>query len=200
MRVLLVRHGTTDEVGRLLTGWKPGVRLNAIGRAEAERVAERLARVPLRAIYTSPIDRARETAEPIAARHGLVPVSRETLGEVALGEWTGRSFETLRGDPRWEAFNRFRAGARPPGGEWMIEVQARVVGEIQRLFEQHPEDAVAVVSHGDPIKAALFHFGGVSLEMMVRWQIAPTSVSVLDLSASGASLVAVNDVAGPPWA
>ena len=200
MRLLLVRHGATDEVGRVLTGWRPGVRLNAAGRAQAERTAERLAGLPLRAIYTSPIDRARETAERIAARHGLEPVQRETLGEVDVGAWTGLGFEALRHDPRWEAFNRFRAGARPPGGEWMIEVQARVVGEIQRLLEQHPEDTVAAVSHGDPIKAALFHYGGVSLEAMVRWQIAPASVSVLDLSARGASVVAVNDVAGPPWA
>ncbi len=199
MRLLLVRHGTTDEIGKVLTGWKPGVRLNAVGRAEAQRTAQRLARVPLGAIYTSPVDRARETAEAIAQPHGLVPVAREALGEVRLGEWTGLSFESLRGDPRWESFNRFRAGARPPGGEWMIEVQARMVAEIQRLFDQHAEDTVAVVSHGDPIKAALFHYGGVSLEVMLRWQIAPASVSVLDLWPSAAAVVAVNDIAGPPW-
>ncbi len=198
MRLLLIRHGTTDDVGRLLTGWAPGVHLNAEGRAQAERAAERLARVPLRAIYTSPVDRARETAEAIAAPHGLQPVTREALGEVRLGTWTGRSFESLRGDVEWDRFNTFRAGSRPPGGEWMLDVQARVVAEIQRLLEAHGEDTVAAVSHGDPIKAALFHFGGVSLALMLRWQLAPASVSVLELSASGASIVTVNDT-GRPW-
>jgi broad specificity phosphatase PhoE len=199
MRLLLIRHGATDDLGRVLTGWTPGVQLNAEGRAQAARAAERLAGVPVRAIYTSPVERARETAEAIALPHGLTPVVREPLGEVRLGDWTGRTFESLRGDADWGRFNSFRAGSRPPGGEWMVEVQARVVGEIQRLREEHAEGTIAVVSHGDPIKAALFHYGGISLDLMLRWQIAPASVSILELTASGVAIVAVNDSGGPPW-
>jgi probable phosphomutase (TIGR03848 family) len=199
MRLLLIRHGTTDEVGRVLTGWTPGVHLNAEGRGQAEAAAERLARVPVRAIYTSPVDRARETAGTIAARLGLVAVVSEALGELRLGRWTGRSLESLEGDPEWDRFNSFRPGTRPPGGEWMIEVQARVVAEIQRLRELHPDDVVAAVTHGDPIKAALFHYGGIALDMMLRWDIAPASVTVVDLHPWGATVLAVNDTGRPPW-
>lgn len=199
MRLLLIRHATTAEVGRVLTGWTPGVHLDEEGRAQAERLADRLEGVPLRAIYTSPIERAVETAAAVACRHGLAPVPREGLGEIRLGEWTGRRFEPMDEQAEWRRFNSFRTGARPPGGEWMIEVQARIVLEIQRLFGDHPDEIVAVVSHGDPIKAVLFHYGGVSLDLMMRWEIAPASVSVLDLHLWGARILAANDTGRPPW-
>lgn len=199
MRLLLIRHGTTDEVGRVLTGWNPGVHLNAHGREEAQRLASRLAGVPLRAIYTSPVDRACETAEAVAGRHDLVPVVREALGEYRLGEWTGRAFAAMEGQPGWREFNSFRSGTRPPGGEWMVEVQARVVAEVQRLRELHPDDTVAAVSHGDVIKAALFHYGGIALDLVLRWSIDTTSVTALELQPWGVSIVAVNDVGRVPW-
>lgn len=199
MRLLLLRHGTTDDLGRVLTGWTPGVHLNGRGREEAERLAERLERVPLRAVYTSPLERARETAEAVARRHGLVPVEREPLGEYRLGEWTGRPFAEMERDDGWRAFNLFRSGRQPPGGEWMIDVQARVVAEIQRLREEHPEETVAAVSHGDVIKAALFHYGGIALDLVQRWSIDTTSVTALELTASGVSIAAVNDRGRVAW-
>jgi probable phosphoglycerate mutase len=197
--LLLLRHGTTDEVGRVLTGWNPGVPLNAFGREEAERLADRLEPVPLRAVYTSPIDRARQTAQIVARRHGLDPVEREALGEFRLGEWTGRGLEPMEHDADWRAFNSFRAGTRPPGGELMVEVQARVVAEIQRLRELHPGETVAAVSHGDVIKAALFHYGGVPLDHVLRWAIDTASVTALELFPSGVSIAAVNDRGRPAW-
>jgi probable phosphoglycerate mutase len=200
VRVLLIRHGLTDEVGHVLTGWKPGVMLNPEGRAQAERLAERLARVPLGAIYTSPIDRARQTAEAVARRQGLVPIEREALGEWRLGEWQGRRLEEMDAVAGWREFNLFRSGTRPPGGELAVEVQARVVGEIERLHRQHAGAVVAIVSHGDVIKAALFHYGGISLDLVLRFAIGPTSVTVIDLHAGGAAVLAVNDTGGPPWA
>ena len=199
MRLLLIRHGMTDEVGRVLTGWAPGVHLNAEGRVQAARLAERLSPVPLRAIYTSPIDRARETAAAVATRHGLQPVVRDALGELRLGEWQGRTFAEMDAVAGWHEFNSYRSGTRPPGGELAVEVQARVVAEIERLHAEHPDGVVAAVSHADVIKMALFHYGGIALDLVLRWAIGPTSVSVLDLHGRGATIMAVNDTGGPPW-
>jgi probable phosphoglycerate mutase len=195
-RVLLVRHATNDSVGRWLAGWTPGVRLNDEGRAQAERLAARLAREPLRAVYASPLERAQDTARPIAVAHGLPVVACQELGELRLGEWTGKTFAELEGDERWRRFNAYRAGTRAPGGEHMLEVQARVVGWLEAARERHPAEAIAAVSHADVIKAALFHYGGVSLEHVHRWEISPASVTTLDLDAWGARLVSVNDTRG----
>ena len=196
-RVLLVRHATNDTVGRLVAGWTPGVHLNEEGRVQAERLARRLAGEPLRAVYASPLERTLETARPIAAAHGLEPVACDALGEIRFGEWTGRTFEELEKDERWRRFNTFRSGTRPPGGEHMLEVQARVVSWLEGVRDRHAgREAVAAVTHGDVVKAAVFHYGGVSLDQVHRWDIAPASVSTLELEASGARLVSVNDTCG----
>jgi broad specificity phosphatase PhoE len=196
-RVLLVRHATNDTVGRLVAGWTPGVHLNEEGRAQAERLARRLSAEPLRAVYTSPLERAVETAGPIAAAHGLEPSVCDALGEIRFGEWTGLSFEALEQDERWRRFNLFRGGTRAPGGEHMLEVQARVVAWLEGVRDRHPgPETVAAVTHGDVVKAALFHYGGVSFDQIHRWEISPASVSTLELDAWGARLVSVNDTCG----
>ena len=117
-----------------------------------------------------------------------------------LGNWQGRTFAEMDATPGWREFNSHRSGSRPPGGELAVEVQARIVGEIERLRADHRDaDVVAAVSHADVIKAALFHYGGVSHDLVLRWAIAPASVTVIDLHAAAATIVAVNDTGGPPW-
>ncbi len=196
-RVLLVRHATNDTLGRLLAGWTPGIHLNEEGRVQAERLARSLAAAPLVAVYSSPLERALETARPIAAAHGLDPVACDALGEIRFGEWTGRTFDELERDERWRRFNAFRAGTRAPGGEHTLEVQARVVTWLEGIRDRHPgPDAVAAVTHGDVVKAALFHYGGVSVDQVQRWEVSPASVSTLELDGWGARLVSVNDTCG----
>jgi probable phosphoglycerate mutase len=192
-RVLLVRHATHDLLGRVLAGWKPGVHLNDEGRAQAERLARRLERAPIAAVYTSPLERARETAEPLAAALGLEASVADALGEVRLGQWTGRAFDELRPDERWRRFNAFRAGTRAPDGEHMLEVQQRVVLWLEQMRERHPGVQVAAVSHGDVIKAALFHYGGISLDHVLRFEIAPASVTTLELGHEHARILGVSD-------
>jgi len=198
-RILLVRHGTTDEVGRLLSG-RAAVPLNGEGRAQAERLAERLAREPLRAVYTSPVARARQTAEAVARRHGLATVPRDALAEVDFGEWTGRSIAAMDAVEGWREFNECRSVTRPPGGETMVEVQARAAAELLRVRADHPGAVVAAVTHADVVKAALFHFGGIAADLVLRWSIGPASVTVIDIGSRGSTVVAVNDGGGPPWA
>jgi probable phosphoglycerate mutase len=179
-RVLLVRHAATEALGRRLSGWTPAVHLDAEGRGQAEALAAALAGTRLAAVYSSPLERAVETAAAFAARHGLEPTTVPELGEFQLGEWTGRSFEELERDERWRRFNAFRGGSRAPGGEHMLEVQARLVLWLERARERHRAATFAAVSHADPIRAALFHYGGISLDLVQRWQIAPASVTTLE--------------------
>jgi len=190
---LLVRHATCDPVGRSLAGRTSGVTLNDAGRAEAERLAERLAGVRVAAIYTSPLQRARETAAAVAARTGAPVRPHEPFGEIDFGEWTGRTFAELAPDPRWQRFNTFRSGTRVPGGELMLEAQARAVAAVHALAAAHAGETVVVVSHADVIKAVVAYFAGIPLDLTHRLEVSPASVSVLALDDEGARVLGLND-------
>jgi len=189
---LLIRHGDNDYLGRALAGWTPGVHLNARGREQAERLAERLSSSGAAAVYSSPLERARETAEPIARRLGVEVRISEALGEMRIGEWTGRTFEELRQDKRWRLFNAFRGGARIPGGETMLEVQHRMAAAIEEMRCAHPEGTVIAVSHADPIRAILCHYLGMPLDLIHRLEIGTASVSVIRLGDDWAQVTRVN--------
>jgi probable phosphomutase (TIGR03848 family) len=188
----LIRHATNDFVGKALAGWLPGVHLNDEGRAQARRLAQALAPVEFSAIYSSPLERAQETAEPLAQTTGLRVETSHALGEIATGEWTGKTFAQLESDPRWRAFNQYRNGARVPGGETMLEAQARMVAEILRLREAHPAAKIAIVSHADPIRAALVYFLGMPLDLYQRIEILPASFSVVALEEYGPVVLGMN--------
>jgi broad specificity phosphatase PhoE len=192
---LLVRHATSDTVGREIAGRRPGVHLNPAGRRQAERLADRVARVAraIDAIYTSPLERARETAAPLAERLGLAPRELIEVNEIDFGEWTGRTFAELQADPRWGAWNAFRSRWRAPGGETIVEVQARMVGAIAALCGRHPGREVVVVSHGDPLKTVLAHFAGAPLDFLPRIELSPASLSVLTITEDRARILGIND-------
>ena len=191
--LVLVRHALVDTVGHSIAGWLSGVGLNAEGREQAARLAERLARAKLAAVYSSPLERAIETATPLAERHGLEVVPRERLGEVRFGAWTGRTIDGLAEDETWRRFNAYRSGTRIPGGEMMLEVQARALGECADICRRHPEAAVAVVSHADVIRALLLHFVGAPLDLFLRLEVDPASVSVVEAGEYGARILTLNN-------
>ena len=197
-RVLLIRHGDNDFVGRTLAGWLPDVHLNQSGRRQAERLAERLAGAPIRAIYTSPLERTCETAAPLAARLGLELRLSEALGEVHLGEWTGRGIRDLEDDPQWRRFNAARSSTRIPGGELMLEVQARMVEVFEGFRREHPESLVAAFSHGDPIRVLLLHALGMPLDYINRLEISTAAVSVIELNEWGPVVLRINDTGELP--
>ena len=191
-RFLLIRHATTDAVGQRFSGRLPGVPLNTEGQAQAQQLAARLAAVPIHALYTSPLARAMQTAEPFANTHGLQAVVDEAFIELDLGEWTNRTFQELHHDPKFHLFNTFRSGTRIPGGELMLEAQTRIVAGLNKLGERHPNQTVAIISHSDLIKAAVAYYLGMSLDLFQRLEIEPASVSVLEVFDETARLLVLN--------
>jgi broad specificity phosphatase PhoE len=187
----LVRHA--EKIGTdVLAGRAPGVHLSEAGRAQAERLVTLFEREPLSRILSSPLERARETAAPLARDKGLSVDVVEAFHEMDLGAWTGRTPAELAGDPHWERYHRFRRGTRAPGGECVLEVQARFVGGLLRWRDELPDASIAVFSHAEPIRAALLFFSGASLEDWSRFEVGLASVSTLELSADDARLTRLN--------
>lgn len=192
-QLLLVRHGLTDWVGQRLPGWTPGVHLSEEGRQQAEALAQRLASLPIEAIYASPLERTVETAEAVAAPHGLSVQLRENLGELRIGEWTGQTIEDLAKTEEWLAIQIYPSGVDIPGGETMHEMQTRVVAELDAIRKAHPGATVAVVSHADVIKAAAAHYIGLHLDLFQRLVVYPASLTAFQFSKLGPRLVLFND-------
>ena len=193
---LLVRHATNARVGRSFAGRAPGTHLSAEGLTQAGRLAEALASRDIAAVYASPLERAGETAAPIARRLGLAVCALPGLTEIDVGDWTGRAFDELAADERWRPFNDFRGGTRPPGGELLLEAQARAVGALLELRERHGERTVVVVTHADVIRAVLGHFAGVPMDLLQRFEVDPASVTELELHDWGPRIVRVNATPG----
>ena len=192
MNLLLIRHALNDWVGKRLAGWTPGVHLNDEGRAQAAALAQHLAEVPLAAIYSSPLERTLETAQPLAEAHGLAVQVREGLGETRYGGWTGRTLKELREEKLWPVVQVYPGGARFPGGESLREVQARMVAELDAIRDAHPGQTVVVVSHSDPIKLAVAHYAGLPLDLFQRLTISPASVTAFAFTRFGPRLVCLN--------
>ncbi len=195
--VFLVRHAAHDRVDSVLCGRMPGVGLGEAGRRQAEALSERFAGEDVAAVWTSPLQRARETAEPIAGRLGLPARVGDGLCEIDFGAWTGQAFDALRDDPHWRRWNEARGGERPPGGESMAEVQARAIGEVERARAEHPDGRVVLVSHGDVIKAVLAAVLGLPLDAHARFDVTPASVSALAVWGGGGKVLSMNETAAP---
>jgi probable phosphoglycerate mutase len=179
MLLLLVRHAVTAATGNRLSGWLPGHHLSEEGVRQAEAVAARLAGLPVKAIYSSPLERCRETAEIIARHHRPGVVTVDDLGEIRYGDWQGRSFKTLYRTKAWVELTQRPADFRFPGGETIREAQTRGVGAIEALRPKHKADMVIVASHADMIRLIVAAYLGLSLDLYQRMSIAPASVTAL---------------------
>ncbi len=178
--LLLIRHGENDWVGtHRLAGRTPGVHLNDTGRVQSVRLAEQLAHQPISAIYSSPLERCLETAQPLADALGLPVIQEPGVLEVDYGEWRGGDLKELAKTPEWHSVQHFPSSFRFPGGETLHEVQTRAVWALERIVRNHPNQLVAVLSHGDVIRTALAHFMGTPLDLFQRIQIATASISAL---------------------
>ncbi len=188
----LIRHGETGVIGKAIVGRSPGFHLTPEGHTQAASMAESLAREKIDLICSSPMERTRETAEPLARRLNRTIEIAQELNEVEFGDWTGGTLDRLETQPRWRRFNAYRSGTRPPGGESMLEVQLRIVGLMQRLCEEHPDRGVALVSHGDVIRAALMHFLGMPIDLFLRLEVSPASVSNVAVTEWGPKVLYIN--------
>jgi probable phosphoglycerate mutase len=190
--LLLIRHAENDWVGEKLAGWTPKVHLNDKGRAQAASLAQRLSEAPIAAIFSSPLERTLETAQPLAEALDLAVQVCDGLGEARYGDWTGRSLKELKEEELWPVIQVYPGGARFPGGESLREVQARMVDELDAIRDAHPEQTVAVFSHSDPIKMAAAHYAGVPLDLFQRLTISPASVTAFAFTRFGPRLICLN--------
>ena len=196
---LLIRHALCDPVGKSIAGRTPGIHLNDAGRGQAMALARRLSTLPMAAVWSSPLERAVETAQPFAGIRGLPVVQDQRLTEVDFGEWTGRRLTELDGLPRWHEFNERRSSTRIPGGEIMDEVVRRSLGMLEEIH--HTPDLtgrlVAVVSHGDVLRSLVAHCIGMDPDAIHRIEIAPASVSILQTEDRTWRLLLLNST--EPW-
>jgi probable phosphomutase (TIGR03848 family) len=186
-----VRHGAHDLLARgVIAGRQPGVHLNALGKNQAQQIAERLSGLPIDAICSSPLERARETAAPLGTMLNRPVQVAEEFNEIDFGAWTNCAFADLDKTPEWQRWNRFRSSAVTPSGESMLAVQARALKKIRELQTCHA--CVAIFTHGDIIRAVLAHFLGLHLDLFQRIEIDAASVSLIELSAGSVQVRLVN--------
>jgi probable phosphomutase (TIGR03848 family) len=195
--VLLVRHGQTPTTGKLLPGRAAGLHLADAGHQQAQRAAERIAELKsVDAVYASPLERARETAAPIAAARGMkVQIDRGLL-ECDFGDWTGAELKKLMKLPEWGTVQRAPSTFTFPGGESFTAMQSRIVGAIDRLRVRHAGGVVVCVSHADPIKAAVAHAMGTHIDLFQRIVIGTCSITAIAYGFGAPIVLTVNSTGG----
>jgi probable phosphoglycerate mutase len=193
--LILVRHGENDwSKKNKLAGLIPGVHLNESGHQQAQNVAQRLAPLPIKAVYSSPVTRCLETAVYIANTHSLPVQKMKSISEVEYGEWEGKKIKKLAQQPLWRTVQFFPSRMRFPKGEAMREVQFRAIQAIEEIAARHEKEIVVVVSHADIIRLVLAHYLGIHMDLFQRLIISPASASVLALdSDGGVRVLRVND-------
>ena len=192
---LLIRHAQNDWVSKnRLAGWTPGVHLNDAGLKQAGQLAKRLSELPLKALYSSPLERCIETATMIAEPHGMKITLLEAVGEVRYGKWEGKKIKKLSKKPAWRTIQHFPSRFRFPDGESLLEVQQRAVSAIESLSLLHKNEMIAIVSHADVIKLALAHYLGLHIDLFQRLTVSTASVSFLALPENGSvRVLRIND-------
>ena len=194
---LLVRHGLTPPTGKILPGRAPGLHLAEAGQKQAEAAADRinvLSRVD--AVYSSPLERARETATPIAKARGLRVHVDKGLLECDFGDWTGSELKKLMKLPEWNTVLRAPSTFRFPNGESFTEMQTRMVSTLDRLRAAHQGGVVVCVSHADTVKAAVSHAMGTHIDLFQRIVISPCSITAIAYSPGGPVVLTVNSTGG----
>lgn len=197
IRFLLIRHATNDLLGRVLYGRTPGVHLNDEGIRQADSLAQALTkRYVLSEVISSPLDRAIETANPIAEMQKLSLTIDDEITEIDVGAWIGGSFSELSNDAGWRDFNRHRATSWPPGGESMMEVQTRAWRCLVRAGGRYRDrDAtVAVITHGDVVRCLLMLLLGMPIDFIHRLEVSPASLSEVQVAGQFISICSINQI------
>lgn len=201
--LILVRHGESvwNLEGRV-QGQQQG-RLTAQGRDQGQRLADRLSRAKLDAVYSSDLARARETAELIAAPHGLAVELREDLRERSFGVLEGKTLDEAARTmgPWFLLWQEDRLRNSPPGGETQPEMCARVMEALRDIASSHPGAQVAVSTHGGPVKSAVYDVLRIPLSLWTLTFIANASITILRGIPDLMRLVTFNDVCHlePAW-
>ncbi len=193
--IILVRHGENEWVKKhRLAGWIPDVHLNEKGHEQAQALANRLAALPITAVYSSPITRCVETADYIARHHQKEVRHLDEVGEVRYGDWEGKKIKKLARLPLWRIVQFFPSRMRFPNGEALREVQFRAIQALEQLSQQHENELIVVASHADLIKLVLAHYLGVHIDLFQRLVISPASASIIALPGNGmVRVIRIND-------
>ena len=198
--LLLIRHGENEYVktGKM-AGRIPGVHLNEKGQKQAQALADSLHGVPIKAMHVSPLERAMETAEPIASSHKLKIIKEPDLMDTDIGKWQGRSWKALSLTKPWKIVQNSPSRFRFPEGESFPETQLRIANVLEKIVQKYkkPNDIIAVVFHADPIKLAVAHFLGMPLDHFQRLSCDTGSLTAIYASEAGANLVKLNQ--RPPF-
>jgi probable phosphomutase (TIGR03848 family) len=192
--VVLVRHGRTATTGKVLPGRAFGLHLSEAGREQAAAVATRIATLPRAptAVYASPLERAMETAAPIAKALRLRVRTAPGLLECEFGDWTGARLSALRRRREWRTVQLAPSTFRFPRGESFAEMQSRAWEAVLTLGAAHPGETIVAVSHADPIKAVVATALGVPLDLFQRAVVATCSVSVIVVGSGSPLVLCVN--------
>ena len=192
--ILLIRHGHNEYVGKgRLAGRLPGVHLDELGLTQARALAKALADMPIKAVYSSPLSRAVETAKPIAAAHKLNVINRRGLLEIDVGRWEGRTIKQVARTKLWKSVQHSPSLVRFPEGESFGEAQLRIAGELEDLAAKHKSKEIIVcVGHSDMIKLAVAYYLGLPLDFFQRLIVAPASISTLYIEKAGTRLINLN--------
>ncbi|MDG1392860.1 MAG: MSMEG_4193 family putative phosphomutase [Ilumatobacter sp.] len=195
--ILMVRHGQTPTTGKVLPGRAKGLHLADLGHEQAKIAALRIAELNIDAVYSSPLERAKETAAPISAACGLKTQIERGLFECDFGDWTGKQLKDLMKLPEWQTVQRAPSTFRFPNGESFTEMQTRMVNALDKLRKLHPGGTIVCVSHADTIKAAVAHAMGTHIDLFQRIVISPASISAVTWHAGGPIVLAVNSTGRP---
>lgn len=191
--LLLIRHGTTATTGKRLGG-RTEHELDERGVTQAKAAAERIADLPVRAVYASSLRRTWQTAEHVAAQLRVSVRAEDGLLEVDYGRWTDRTLGQVSRTKLWRVVQDTPSRVAFPDGETIREAQARAADAVERIVAAHPRDVVAAVSHADIIKALVAFYLGQPLDMFQRLAVSPGSLTVLRLGAgTRPTLVRFND-------
>ena len=194
--LVLIRHGRTDWADKKLAGWLPDVHLNDLGKQQADELPQRLAALDIAAIYSSPLERTIETAQPLARARGLRIHRVADLGEVKFGDWQGQTLKVLSNKKEWKIVQVAPSTVQFPDGESFRQTQSRAVGALEKIIAGHAKDTIVAFSHGDVIKLIVAYYSGIALDNFQRIAVSPASISVIELGPFGARLGRLNDT-GP---
>ena len=194
--ILFVRHGQTETTGQVLPGRAKGLKLSAVGEAQANRLGQviKVSQHEPSAIYTSPMERTRQTAKLIAKPNMLKPISNKGFTEANFGDWTGRKLSELRKLKDWQRVQHTPSNFRFPNGESFVEIQSRALNSIENLTAEHQNETIMVVSHADTIKMIMANALGIHLDPFQRITINPCSVSGVLYTANRPIVLCVNSI------
>lgn len=194
-RLYLVRHGETEWNRNSRTQGSTDTLLTPRGIWQAERVAERLEKENVTALYSSDLKRAYYTAKAIGDRLQFVVKTSPDFREMNLGNWEGKTLEEIKQEFN-EIFSAWRTKPHEtviPGGEDLIRVQERALKGVSGLIKKHPGEKIVLVSHGITIKALVFGLLDIDLIYFRKIRMDNGSVSMIDFKNDGNVLVTLND-------